>query len=81
MEEVRRQAFRPFCDYLRSSLSLFDQVTNSLGIDIDLDATTDDDVEFLLERAYARYCESRALIGTVASRPGSPAVTKHTSAE
>ena len=67
LDTVRQQAFRPFCDYLRSSLSLFDQVTNSLGIDIDLEATTDDDVEFLLERAYARYCESRALIGTVVS--------------
>ncbi|GAB3443219.1 MupA/Atu3671 family FMN-dependent luciferase-like monooxygenase [Actinophytocola sediminis] len=64
LDRVRQQAFRPFVDYLRSSLSLFNQVTNSLGIDVDLDATDADDVDFLLERAYQRYCESRALIGT-----------------
>ncbi|GHH43756.1 non-ribosomal peptide synthetase/type I polyketide synthase [Streptomyces candidus] len=60
---ARAEAFRPFVSYLRSSLSLFDQVTNSLGFSADLDNTPEEDVEFLLERAYARYCASRALIG------------------
>ncbi|QMU75420.1 LLM class flavin-dependent oxidoreductase [Streptacidiphilus sp. PB12-B1b] len=64
LDRARQEAFAPFCDYLRSSLSLFDQVTNSLGLEIDLDNTPADDVEFLLEQAYRRYCESRALIGT-----------------
>ncbi|MBB5803733.1 natural product biosynthesis luciferase-like monooxygenase protein/amino acid adenylation domain-containing protein [Saccharothrix ecbatanensis] len=63
-ERARAEAFRPFCDYLRSTLSLFDQVTNSLGFDIDLENTPPDDVDFLLERAYERYCASRALIGS-----------------
>jgi len=64
LERTRAEAFRPFCAYLRSSLSLFDQVTNSLGLEIDLADTPDDDVDFLLGQAYLRYCESRALIGT-----------------
>ncbi|MFI7673012.1 MupA/Atu3671 family FMN-dependent luciferase-like monooxygenase [Actinophytocola sp. NPDC049390] len=67
LDEVRASAYAPFCAYLRSSLSLFDQVTTSLGVEIDLDNTPDDDVEFLLGQAYRRYCESRALIGTVDS--------------
>ena len=67
LDQVRREAFQPFCDYLRSSLSLFNQVTNSLGFELDLDATPEDDVAFMLEQAYRRYCESRALIGTVDS--------------
>jgi natural product biosynthesis luciferase-like monooxygenase protein/amino acid adenylation domain-containing protein len=67
LDRVRADAFAPFVAYLRSSLSLFNQVTNSLGIDIDLSTTPDDDVEFLLGQAYRRYCESRALIGTVDS--------------
>jgi natural product biosynthesis luciferase-like monooxygenase protein/amino acid adenylation domain-containing protein len=67
LDRVRQEAFRPFIGYLRSSLSLFNQVTNSLGVDVDLDATSDDDVDFLLERAYQRYCDSRALIGTTES--------------
>ncbi|MFI2435946.1 amino acid adenylation domain-containing protein [Streptomyces sp. NPDC018693] len=60
---ARAEAYRPFVSYLRSSLSLFDQVTNSLGFDVDLDNTPEEDVEFLLGRAYERYCASRALIG------------------
>ncbi|WPO69206.1 non-ribosomal peptide synthetase/type I polyketide synthase [Streptomyces sp. KN37] len=60
---ARAEAYRPFVSYLRSSLSLFDQVTNSLGFDVDLANTPEDDVEFLLGRAYERYCDTRALIG------------------
>jgi natural product biosynthesis luciferase-like monooxygenase protein len=70
LDRVRQEAFAPFCAYLRSSLSLFDQVTNSLGVHIDLAATPEDDVRFLLGQAYRRYCESRALIGTVDSCAG-----------
>ncbi|QWB25974.1 MULTISPECIES: non-ribosomal peptide synthetase/type I polyketide synthase [Streptomyces] len=62
-ERARAEAYRPFLSYLRSSLSLFDQVTNSLGFQVDLENTPEEDVEFLLGRAYERYCESRALIG------------------
>ncbi len=62
-ETARQRAFRPFCDYLRSSLSLLDQVGNSLGMKVDLDGATDEDVDFVLGDAYERYCESRALIG------------------
>ncbi len=64
VEQVRAQAFRPFCDYLRSSLSLFGQVTNSLGFSIDLENTNAEDLEYMLSKAYERYCVDRALIGT-----------------
>jgi natural product biosynthesis luciferase-like monooxygenase protein/amino acid adenylation domain-containing protein len=63
-EQTRAEAFGPFCDYLRSSLSLFGQVTNSLGFSIDLDNTDPDDLDYLLANAYQRYCADRALIGT-----------------
>ncbi|MGO4748422.1 MupA/Atu3671 family FMN-dependent luciferase-like monooxygenase, partial [Streptomyces sp. 2MCAF27] len=62
-QRARAEAYRPFVSYLRSSLSLFDQVTNSLGFELDLDSAPEEDVEFLLGRAYERYCDSRALIG------------------
>ncbi|MBM7442702.1 non-ribosomal peptide synthetase/type I polyketide synthase [Streptomyces sp. HB132] len=62
-DRARAEAYRPFVSYLRSSLSLFGQVTNSLGFTADLDNTPEEDVEFLLERAYERYCATRALIG------------------
>ncbi|HEX8081109.1 MAG TPA: MupA/Atu3671 family FMN-dependent luciferase-like monooxygenase [Jatrophihabitans sp.] len=63
-EHMRAEAFGPFCDYLRSSLSLFGQVTNSLGFSIDLENTDPEDLEYLLSKAYERYCADRALIGT-----------------
>ncbi|MBN6040428.1 non-ribosomal peptide synthetase/type I polyketide synthase [Amycolatopsis sp. 195334CR] len=63
-EQVRAEAFGPFCDYLRSSLALFGQLTNSLGFRIDLDKTHPEDLDFLLRRAYDQYCADRALIGT-----------------
>ncbi|MGY0232076.1 MupA/Atu3671 family FMN-dependent luciferase-like monooxygenase [Longispora urticae] len=64
---ARAEAFEPFCGYLRSSLSLLGQVANSLGMSIDLDAAQPEDVAYLLERAYDRYCAERALIGSPAS--------------
>ncbi|TQN27626.1 amino acid adenylation domain-containing protein/natural product biosynthesis luciferase-like monooxygenase protein [Haloactinospora alba] len=63
-EQARAAAREPFCRYLRSSLSLFGQMTNSLGLSIDLENTPEEDVEFMLGMAFDRYCESRALIGT-----------------
>ncbi|WP_145816700.1 non-ribosomal peptide synthetase/type I polyketide synthase [Micromonospora sagamiensis] len=64
LDRVREEAFDPFCAYLRSSFSLLGQVVNSLGLSIDLAGTPDEDVRFVLSRAYRRYCEQRALIGT-----------------
>ncbi|WP_078607333.1 hybrid non-ribosomal peptide synthetase/type I polyketide synthase [Streptomyces flavidovirens] len=60
---ARAEAYHPFVAYLRSSLALFDQVTNSLGFEVDLENTPEEDVDFLLGRAYESYCASRALIG------------------
>ncbi|MGC4808262.1 amino acid adenylation domain-containing protein [Micromonospora sp. DT233] len=66
-ERARAEAFEPFCAYLRSSFGLLGQVVNSLGMNIDLADTHEDDVRFVLSRAYERYCAQRALIGS----PGS----------
>ncbi|MGH3748954.1 MAG: MupA/Atu3671 family FMN-dependent luciferase-like monooxygenase, partial [Micromonosporaceae bacterium] len=62
--QARRDAFAPLCSYLRASVSLFGQVTNSLGWNIDLKSATEDDLTYLFERAYDRYCDARALIGS-----------------
>ncbi|WJK38698.1 amino acid adenylation domain-containing protein [Solwaraspora sp. WMMA2056] len=62
--EARAEAFAPLQAYLRSSLSLFGQLTNSLGFQVDLDNTDADDLDYVFRRAYDRYCEARALIGS-----------------
>jgi natural product biosynthesis luciferase-like monooxygenase protein/amino acid adenylation domain-containing protein len=65
-ERARQEARKPFCDYLRSSIDLFDNAANSLGIDVDLLTTHQDDLDYVLDMAYERYCETRALIGSAA---------------
>ncbi|MGY3678345.1 natural product biosynthesis luciferase-like monooxygenase protein/amino acid adenylation domain-containing protein [Streptomyces sp. TE33382] len=65
-ERARQEARKPFCDYLRSSIDLFDNAANSLGIEVDLLTTHQDDLDYVLDLAYERYRESRALIGSAA---------------
>ncbi len=64
-ETARAAAYGPLSRYMRSSLSLFGGVTNSLGHNVDLAALDEADLETVFSRAYQRYCDQRALIGTV----------------
>ncbi|WP_031487242.1 non-ribosomal peptide synthetase [Streptomyces bicolor] len=76
-DTARTQAYEPLSRYMRASLSVFSGVTNSLGHHIDLAALSEDDLEAVFRRAYGRYCDQRALIGTVDSvRPVVDAVTE-----
>ncbi|MHA5020653.1 MupA/Atu3671 family FMN-dependent luciferase-like monooxygenase [Streptomyces sp. SD35] len=75
-DTARTEAYEPLSRYMRASLSLFSGVTNSLGHSIDLSALSEDDLDTVFRRAYGRYCDQRALIGTVDSvRPVVDAVT------
>ncbi|WP_305783925.1 non-ribosomal peptide synthetase/type I polyketide synthase [Symbioplanes lichenis] len=75
-EQTRAEAFEPFCDYLRSSLALFGQLTNSLGMQVDLDGMASEDLNFVFRRAYERYTTDRALIGS--PREAAPLLTRLT---
>ncbi|MDQ0753852.1 iturin family lipopeptide synthetase A [Streptomyces africanus] len=66
-DKARAEAYEPLSRYMRASLSLFSGVTNSLGHSIDVSALSEDDLETVFRRAYGRYCDQRALIGTVDS--------------
>ncbi|MFD4632554.1 MupA/Atu3671 family FMN-dependent luciferase-like monooxygenase [Streptomyces sp. NPDC058284] len=61
---ARADAREPLARYMRSSLSLFGNVANSLGHRVDLSAMTEDDLDVVFRRAYDRYCDQRALIGS-----------------
>ena len=75
-DTARTEAYEPLSRYMRASLSLFSGVTNSLGHSVDLAALSEDDLEAVFSRAYGRYCDQRALIGTADSvRPVVDAVT------
>ncbi|SCK47635.1 amino acid adenylation domain-containing protein/natural product biosynthesis luciferase-like monooxygenase domain-containing protein [Streptomyces sp. WMMB 714] len=62
--EARATAYKPLFRYMRSSLSLFGQMTSSLGRRVDLASLSEDDLDAVFSRAYERYCDQRALIGS-----------------
>ncbi|UFQ15312.1 MULTISPECIES: non-ribosomal peptide synthetase [Streptomyces] len=61
---ARAEAREPLSRYMRASLSLFGGVANSLGHQVDLSAMSEDDLDVVFRRAYDRYCDQRALIGS-----------------
>ncbi|HEX7334398.1 MAG TPA: amino acid adenylation domain-containing protein [Pyrinomonadaceae bacterium] len=63
-EAVRERARRPFCDYLKSSLDLLQNLVRSQGLQIDFERLSEDDLDYLLSSAYERYVRTSALIGT-----------------
>ncbi|MFF3767605.1 MupA/Atu3671 family FMN-dependent luciferase-like monooxygenase [Streptomyces sp. NPDC001922] len=70
---ARTEAYGPLSRYMRSSLSLFGGFSNSLGHRVDLASLSEDDLDTLFRRAYDRYCDQRALIGT--AETAAPVVT------
>jgi natural product biosynthesis luciferase-like monooxygenase protein/amino acid adenylation domain-containing protein len=63
-EAVRERARRPFCDYLKSSLDLLQNLVRSQGLQIDFERLSEDDLNYLLSSAYERYVQTSALVGT-----------------
>ncbi len=61
---VRAQARQPFCNYLRSSLGLFQNLVKSQGLQVDIDSLSEDDKNIILSAAFDRYVQNSALIGT-----------------
>jgi natural product biosynthesis luciferase-like monooxygenase protein/amino acid adenylation domain-containing protein len=64
VEEARRKARQPFYTYLKSFLGLTRNLAKSLGVQVNLDRVSDEDIEHVLAMAYDRYVQSSALIGT-----------------
>ena len=63
-ETVIECARRPFCDYLKSSLDLLQNLVRSQGLQIDFERLSEDDLNYLLSSAYERYVRTSALVGT-----------------
>ena len=59
-----REARRPLCDYLLSSMTLWKQLAQSQGLAVDLDALSAEDREYIVMAAYEKYVKSSALIGS-----------------
>ncbi|MGA4029588.1 amino acid adenylation domain-containing protein, partial [Ralstonia nicotianae] len=65
--EARAVARAPFIHYLRSSVGLFQNMVDSLGLQADVSTLSEDDRDYLLSVAYERYVEHSALIGSPAT--------------
>lgn len=65
METVRELTWKPFRNYLRTSVGLISAVAGSQGKDLREAKLTDEEMEALLDHAYDRYFETSALMGTV----------------
>lgn len=64
VEHVRDQARTPFCQYLASSIGLFQKMVASNMSAADFERLSNEDRTYLLHSAYERYVNSRALIGS-----------------
>jgi alkanesulfonate monooxygenase SsuD/methylene tetrahydromethanopterin reductase-like flavin-dependent oxidoreductase (luciferase family) len=64
-DEVRELVRGPMSDYLRSSLGLLLGSQQGSARKIDPSTLREKDVDFLVQRAFERYYEDGALLGTV----------------
>lgn len=63
-EAVRNTVRQPFLNYLRSSISLIENLIRSLNLPLDVRSMTSEDFAALLNYAFDRYFETSALFGT-----------------
>ena len=64
LDEVREKVRTPFCNYLKSSVDLVKDLTQSLGPDVTPDMLSPEDLDAMLNRAFDRYFETSGLLGT-----------------
>ncbi|UWS69855.1 LLM class flavin-dependent oxidoreductase [Streptomyces noursei] len=64
-ESARAAVHQPLRDYLRSSLELVARSMRDVGPDFDVRSLEEEDLDFVLERAFSMYFNERGIFGTV----------------
>ena len=64
LERVRETVREPFCNYLKSSVSLIKNLAHSDGSNIEERHFTEDNIEAILDYAFNRYFKTSSLFGT-----------------
>ncbi len=67
LETARNIARQPFCNYLKTTLSLLKNLVQMQGLQVDIEQLNAEDLEYLLTKVYQGYVQSSALIGTIDS--------------
>lgn len=63
-ESIRDQVKEPFCNYLKSSFGLIENLAKKINFPVDSSTLTEDDRTCLFDFAFERYLEGRVMIGT-----------------
>lgn len=63
-EQAVEEARKPMCDYLLSSIHLFQKMASGLGPVQDIDRASKEDKDFIVNKAYEKYVATSALIGS-----------------
>ena len=64
LEAVRRHAFRPYCDYLKSNLPLLERLAQSRNTPIDLSRLAPAELDAAVEWLFDKFLRQRSLLGT-----------------
>jgi phthiocerol/phenolphthiocerol synthesis type-I polyketide synthase D len=64
VEDVRRNAFEPYCKYLKGNLMLLEKLAQSRNIPIDVKSLTDSQLDEVIEWVFERFVRQRSLMGT-----------------
>ena len=66
-EQAIEEARKPMCDYLLSSIHLFQKMASGLGPVQDINRASKEDKDFIVNKAYEKYVATSALIGSAAT--------------
>ena len=66
-EQAIEEARKPMCDYLLSSIHLFQKMAAGLGPVQDINRASKEDKDFIVNKAYEKYVATSALIGSAAT--------------
>lgn len=62
--EVRSQAFRPYCDYLKANLKLIEKLAQGRNIPVDVSRLSPAELDAALEWLFDKFLQQRSLLGT-----------------
>jgi len=64
LDEVREQARRPYCQYLKSNFSLLKSLALSRGVDVDISQLPEQQLDEMLNFLFEKFLGDRSLLGT-----------------
>jgi len=64
LEDVRRNAYEPYCNYLKGNLKLLEKLAQSRNIPIDIASLTPGQLDEVIDWVFEKFVSQRSLMGT-----------------